>query len=373
MNINIVPVKTKKDIKKFVDFQFELYKNDKYWVPPIKADERKALSPETNPAFEFCDAEFYLAYRDGKIVGRVGAIVNKAYNEKTGEKFVRVSRIEFVNDYEVSAALIKAVEDFGKQRGMTKIHGPLGFTNLDTQGMLIEGFDYLPSIASVYNKSYYKDHFEKLGFGKEIDWVEFRLTLVEQAIKKAKRGADLLKRRYGFDVLRFSSRDEMKKYAPKIFEILNGAFADLPFVIPFSKKMADFYINKYFNILNPNYVRVVLNKEKDVIGFIVGMPSLSEAMQKANGKLFPFGFTHILKALKKPKVIDLLLTGVMPDYANSGVAVMLFADLQEQMLQEGISTMETTGIFETNGAAISNWKNYDHIQHKRRRCFVKEL
>ncbi len=373
MAVEIKEVKNKADIKKFVDFQFDLYKDEKFWVPPIKADERKALMPEKNPAFDFCDAKFFLAYKDGKIAGRVGAIINHAYNEKVNDKLVRISRLEFIDDPEVFDALIAAVEDFGRENGMKKIHGPLGFTNLDTQGLLIEGFDYLPSIASVYHKRYYKKHFDRLGFGKEIDWVEFRLTLVEQAINKAKRGADLLKRRYGFKVLRFSSRDEMKKYAPKIFDILNDAFSDLPFVVPFTKKMADYYINKYFNILNPSFVRVVLNKEDELIGFIVGLPSLSEAMQKAGGKLFPFGFWHIMKALKKPKVIDLLLTGVAKEYHNSGVAVMLFADLQDQMVKEGIYTMETTGIFETNGNAISNWKNYDHIQHKRRRCFIKEL
>ena len=373
MAVEVEEVITKKDIKNFVNFQFNLYQDEKNWVPPIKSDEIKALIPEYNPAFKFCDAKFYLAYKNGKVVGRVGAIINNAYNEKKGEKYVRISRIEFIDDEEVFDALINKVVEFGKSKGMTKIHGPLGFTNLDTQGMLIEGFEYLPSIASVYHKKYYKKHFDRLCFEKEIDWVEFRLTLVEQAINKAKRGADLLKRRYGFKVLRFTDRSEMLKYAPKIFEILNDAFSDLPFVVPFDKEMSKFYTKKYFSILNPSYVRVVLSKDDDVIGFIVGLPSLSEAMQKAKGKLFPFGFIHILKALKYPTVIDLLLTGVAKEYHNSGVAVMLFADLQDQMIKEGIYTMETTGIFETNSNAISNWKNYDHIQHKRRRCFIKEI
>jgi GNAT superfamily N-acetyltransferase len=373
MAVEIKEVNTKQDIKKFVNFQFDLYKDEKNWVPPIKADEIKALMPEHNPAYKFCDAKFFLAYKDGKIAGRVGAIINNAYNEKTGEKYVRISRIEFIDDEEVFDALINKVIEFGKGKGMAKIHGPLGFTNLDTQGMLIEGFEYLPSIASVYHKSYYKKHFDRLGFSKEIDWIEFRLTLVEQAINKAKRGAEILKKRFGFKVLNFSSKKEMLKYAPKIFEILNDAFSDLPFVVPFDKELAEFYTKKYFSILNPAYVRVVLNKEDEVIGFIVGLPSLSKAMQKAGGKLFPFGFIPILKALKHPQEIDLLLTGVAKEYQNSGVAVMLFADLQDQMLREGIYTMETTGIFETNTNAISNWKNYEHIQHKRRRCFIKDI
>ena len=373
MSVEIKEVKTKSDIKKFVEFQFTLYKGDKFWVPPIKSDEIKLLMPEKNPAFEFCDTKFFLALKSGKVVGRVGAIINHPYNEKVNEKLVRISRIEFVDDEEVFDSLIEAVVKFGKENGMTKIHGPLGFTNLDTQGLLVEGFEFLPSIGSTYHKIYYKKHFERLGFKKEIDWIEFRLTLVEQAIKKAKRGAELLKKRYGFKVIRFSSRKEMKQYSYKIFDILNDAFRDLPFVIPFNEKLAKFYIDKYFNILNHNFVRVVFDKDEKLIGFVVGLPSLSEAMQKANGKLFPFGFWYILKALKNPKTIDLLLTGVAKEYHNSGVAVLLFADLQEQMLKMGIKTMETTGIFETNGSAISNWKNYDHIQHKRRRCFIKEI
>ncbi len=369
--MEIKEISTKSKIKEFVNFQFDLYKNNKLWVPPIKADEQKALS-KNNPAYDFCDAKFFLAYDDGKIVGRIGAIINHDYNKKVNKKFGRFNRIEFINDYKVSELLINTVKDWFKKEGIEYIHGPLGFTNLDTQGLLIEGFEHLPSVASVYHLPYYKDHFDKLGFEKENDWIEFRLTVGEAVQLKASRGASLIKKRYGFDVVKFENKSEIQKYGKKVFEILNDAFEELPYVTQFNDKMIDLYSEKYFKVLNPKYIRLV-KKDDELIGFIVGVPSLSEAMQKAKGKLYPFGFTHILKAMKAPKVIDMFLTGVKHEYRSSGVAVILFSELQEEMLNHGINTIETTGIFETNHNVISNWKNYEHIQHKRRRCYVMEL
>ncbi len=372
MSIEIKEVESKSDIKKFVDFQFNLYKNDPFWVPPIKADEVKALQKDKNPAFEFCDAKFFIAYKNNKIVGRIGGIINHLYNKKTGKKYGRINRIEFIDDYEVSEKLIQTISGWFKYENLEYIHGPLGFTNLDTQGLLIEGFDYLPSIASVYHKDYYKNHFDKLGFEKENDWVEFKLTLTDKPVNKAKRGAELIKKRFGFDVVKFTDKAEMQKYAKPIFKILNEAFTDLPYVTPFNDRLQNIYAEKYFKVLDPRFVFIV-KKDNELIGFVVGLPNLSKAMQKAKGKLFPLGFTHILKAIKKPKVIDLLLTGVVPEYQKAGVAVILFAELQSLMLELGIKDMETTGIFETNSNVIANWKNYEHVQHKRRRCYIKTL
>lgn len=370
--MKIIEVQNKTDRKKFVNFQFDLYKNSKFWVPPIIDDEIKAITPEKNPAFDFCEAKFFIVIDNNKVVGRVGAIINNLYNKKTGKKLIRFSRLEFIDNIEISSTLIKKVIDFGKEKGMEIIHGPLGFTNLDTQGMLIEGFEHLPSIASVYHMPYYKTHLEKLGFGKENDWLEFRLTIGENAVQKAMRGSSLVQRRYGFTVKSFTKTDELKPYTKKIFEILNDAFQVLPYVVPFNEKMIDIYADKYFKILNPKFIKLI-EKDENIIGFVIGMPSLSEAMQKANGKLYPFGFTHILKALKNPNVIDMLLTGVLQKYQNTGAAVILMAELQNQMIKDGIDTIETTGIFESNKNAISNWKSYEHIQHKRRRCFIKEI
>ena len=368
----IKEVITKKDIKKFVGFPFSLYKDDKFWVPPLKSDEVKQLTPETNPAYEYCKARFWTAWNGNKCVGRIGGIINQAYNEKTGESLGRITRIEFIDNKEVSSLLFNTVENWFKEEGLTTAHGPLGFSNLDNQGLLIDGFDHLPSVASVYHKPYYQNHFDEHGYKKENDWVEFRLTLGEQALNKGIRGAQIVKRRYGFEVLSFSTTDELRPYSRRVFEVLNDSFAELPYVSPFTDEMIKLYGEKYFKILNHKFVKII-TKDGNLAAFIIGMPSLSEAMQKANGSLFPFGFYHILQALKKPRVIDLLLTAVVPEYHTSGAAVILFAELQQEMMSQGINQMETTGIFETNHNVISNWKNYKHIQHKRRRAYRKNL
>lgn len=372
MGLKIVEVNTRGDLKKFIDFQFDHYSADPNWVPPIKKDEYKALSPKANPAFEFCDARFWMVLDGHKPIGRIGGIINHPYNDKVGGKFGRINRIEFIDDEKVFDLLIQTVSEWFGTQGMTKIHGPLGFSNLDTQGLLLEGFNTLPSIASVHHWPYYQRHFDRLGFSKENDWVEFKLTLNEQAVSKAERGLELVKRRYGYTSMEQMSKTEMKQYAPRIFEILNRAFAELPYVAELNERMIQLYIKKYFDILDPRFITMV-KKEDELIGFFIGLPNLSMAMKKARGKLFPFGFTHVLKALKKPKVIDMLLTGVLPEHQSNGVAVILIGELQRRMLNLGIDRLETTGVFESNQAVISNWKNYEHELHRRRRCYVKEI
>jgi GNAT superfamily N-acetyltransferase len=370
--IEIKEVKSKKDIKDFVNFQYELYKNHKYWVPPIKSDEIKALDPGVNPAFDFCDARFWTAWDGRKCVGRIGAIVNHTYNEKIGKKMGRISRAEFIDDKNVSKKLFEVAEKWLKREGMEAVHGPLGFTNFDNQGLLIEGFDYLPSIASVMHFPYYKEHFETLGYDKEIDWVEFRLKMGQEIPEKATRLAKIIKERNNLEILRFTTKQQLRGIMKEVFGLLNEAFAELPYVAPFSDKLINYFAEKYFKVLNPEYV-VVIKKEGQVVAFILGMPSLSEAMQKAKGKLFPFGFIHILRAMKNPEVMDLLLTGVHPDYQKLGLPAILINELQSVIMKHHIKYVETTGMFETNTKGITHWKSYDHIQHKRRRCFVKPL
>ncbi len=372
MSLSIKVVRSKKEKQDFVNLPFEIYKNNPYWVPPLKSDERKAMEAKHNPAMRFCDAEFWMAYRNGKPAGRIAAIINHKYNEKTGKKLGRFSRLEFFDDKEVFGALMDKAVSWIKEKGMKTVHGPLGFTNFDNQGLLIKGFDYLPSIASVYHLPYYQKHIEDYGFEKEIDWLEFRLHLGEKAVNKANRGAKLLTKRFGFELVTFTKTSDIVPYAEKVFHILNEAFEKLPFVVSFDKEMREMYARKYFKAINPKYVFLV-KKEDDILGFMMAVPSCSEAMQKANGKLFPFGFYHLMKAMKHPQVIDWFLSGVLPKYEHEGVAVVLYAAIQNQMLKDGINTIETTGIFETNQHAISNWKNFDHIQHKRRRCFIKEI
>jgi GNAT superfamily N-acetyltransferase len=372
MSITIKQVQTPADYKAFVQFQFNLYKGNKFWVPPIKSDEIKALQKEFNPAFEFCDSAFWIALKDGKVVGRIGAIVNHLYIEKSGEQVGRFTRTEFIDDDEVVNVLFTTAEKWLREKGMTSIQGPLGFTNLDHQGMMIEGHDYLPSAASEYHLPYYAKQLERLGYSKEIDWIEFRLFLKEIP-EKAQRLSDMIMQRNKLTVKSFKTSAELKPYAKNLFQLLNVAFDELFSVVTLNDKMIDYYIKRYLMLLNPDFVKLVFDENNQLVGFIIGLPSLSEGLQKAKGKLLPFGWWHIRKALKKPKVVDLMLTGILPEYQGKGVAAILINELQKVMINYGVTDVETTGIFENNTKAIQNWKNYEHIQHKRKRCWVKSL
>jgi len=370
MSVDIREVINSGDRKKFVDLPFAIYKGNSYWVPPMKKDELHSLMPEFNPAFDFCTAKFWIALKDDKCVGRIGALVNHRYNEKKKENLGRICRMEFFDDNEISEKLFQTAETWLKTQGVEGVLGPLGFTNLDTQGLLVEGFDYIASIASTYHLPYYQVHFEKNGYVKEIDWVEFRL-FIKEVPEKAARLADLIRERYKLTIIHCKSKKDLLVYTEKVFDLLNAAFDELPFVVSFDKKMRDYYVSKYFSSLNYKFVKLVKTEQGDLAGFIIGVPNLSKAFQKANGKLFPFGFIPIMKSLKHPEEIDLFLTGVDPKLQSMGIPAILINELQKAMIQHHIKAVETTGIFETNHKAIVTWKNYDHIMHKRRRCYRK--
>jgi hypothetical protein len=372
MGIEICEVISAADRKQFVNLQFKIYKENPYWVPPIKSDEIKSLEPENNPAFRFCKAKFWLAFQDKQCVGRIGAIINEKHNEKVGASIGRISRIEFIDQEEVSDSLFKTAEQWLKSQGMKEVQGPLGFTNLDTQGLLIEGFDHLQSVASVYHLPYYKDHFERLGYEKEIDWLEFRLTM-EGVPEKAAKLADLIRQRYNLKTISFTKSKDLITNGPRIFKLLNSAFEELFSVTAFDDTMIEYYSKKYFKIINPNYVKLIETKDGELVGFIICVPSLSKAMQKANGNLFPFGFIPVMKALKHPEEMDIFLTAVDPKMQGTGVPALLINEIHQTIHANHIKFVETTGIFETNHKAIQHWKNYDHIQHKRRRCYKKLL
>jgi len=373
MAVEIKEVSGLGDVKRFVNFQYDLYKNENMWVPPLKMDEMKSLLPDKNPAFAFCDTKFWLAYKNGKIVGRIGAIINQREIEKLGQQIARFTRFEFINDPEVSKALLETAEDFIKSKGISTIHGPLGFANLDHQAILIEGHDHLPSVASEWHMPYYLEHLEKNGYQKEIDWVEFRITIPPTIPEKVVQVSEIVKQRMGVKVKTFASTAEMKPFAVKIFSILNTAFIDLFSFIPLDDKMTEFYAQKYLPILSPKFVKLIIDKDDNIIGFIVGLPSLSRAMQKAKGKLLPFGWWHIMQAYKKNDTIDLLLTGMDPNLQGMGYPALMMVEMQRTAQANGAKYAETTGMIETNHKAIQNWKNYEHIQHKRKRCFIKQM
>lgn len=371
--MTITEVKSKEQIKKFVMLPFHIYKGNEYWIPPIIKDEYKIFNKKTNPALKYCDARYWIAEENGRCVGRISAIINHNYNKKIGEKMGRFSRLEFENNPSIAKNLLETAEKWLRSKGMSKIHGPLGFTNLDLQGLLVEGFDRLPSIASVYHLPYYKEVIEDLGYEKENDWVEFRLELDAEIPEKALRLVNTIKQRYKLTVKSFKSTKELIPYGKKVFDLLNKAFDELPYVSEFDEETKNYYIDKYFKILNPEFVKLVLNEKEETVGFIVGIPSLSKAMQKCNGRLFPLGFRHIIKALKNPTEMDLLLTGVEPHLQGQGIPAVLIYELQQVLIKYKVRFVETTGIFETNHKAIQTWKNYKNEQHKRRRCYVKEL
>jgi GNAT superfamily N-acetyltransferase len=371
MDLIIKEVKPGKTLTDFINLPYRLYKNDKYWVPTFKSEEKNALVPEKNPASEISKAKFWVAYKDGKCVGRIGGIIIPVWIEKNGQKIGRFTRPEFINDIQVAKALFATVEEWLRSEGMEGMHGPLGFSNLDHQGLLIEGHQWLPSIASDYHFAYYHSIYEQLGFEKEIDWLEFRITFPTELPDKSYKVAEMLKSRYGLRSVNFTTKKELEPYKEKVFELFNKAFSELFGTYPLPEKLSRFYIDKYFPILNPRYVKVVLDVDNEMAGFIIGLPSLSKALQKAKGKLLPFGWWHLQKALSKPEEMDLMLTGVKPELQKLGVSALLMNEIWLQAKKDGVRYVETTGMLENNHVAIQMWKSFDYIQHKRKRCFKK--
>lgn len=370
MSIVIKEVKTQKEIKQFAKLPYQLYKNHPYWVPQLISDEVKSLMPEHNPAFDFCQTKFWLAYKNGTCVGRIGGIINPLLIEKTEEKIARFTRVEFIDDEAVADALFSTVIAWAKENQSIGINGPLGFSNLDHQGLLIEGHDHLASAASDYHFDYYKKHYDRLGFEKEIDWLEFRITFPDALPDKALRVEEMIKKRFNLTVVEFESRKEMDPYKERIFTVFNQAFGKLYGTYPLPEKMTRYYMDKYFPILNPKFVKVILDKDQQLAGFVIAMPSLSEGLQKAKGKLFPFGWWHLKKAMDNTNVMDLMLTGVLPEYQKMGLVALLMNDLWRTAQKAKIKHVETTAMLENNNA-IQLWKSFDHIQHKRKRAFKK--
>ncbi len=373
MNIIIKEVKNKKELKKFVNFPYELYKDNKYWIPQLKRDEINLFRKEKNPAFDFCEVKLWLAYKNKNVVGRVAAIINNRFIEKWKDKYCRFGWIDFIDDENVSKALLATVENWAKEMGMEAVHGPLGFTDLDPEGMLIEGFNELGTIATIYNYPYYPKHLEKLGYSKDIDWVEYEIKVPQKVPEKIERIAKIVQKRNNLRVLRAKKIKELKPYMEEIFEVLNEAYKDLYGFVPLSKKQIQAYIKQYVSFANPKFISVILDANDKVAAFGITFPSLSKAFQKAKGKLFPFGFIHILKALKKTETIDLYLVAVRPDLQGKGVNSLIFNELIKIFINNKFIKAESNPELESNSKVQSQWKFFDRRQHKRRRCFIKKL
>lgn len=376
MAIIIKKVTSPKELKTFIRFNYELYKNNPYSVPDLYDDMLNTFSPEKNAAFEFCEADYFLAYKDNKLVGRVAAIINRRANETWNKKEVRFGWIDFIDDLEVSKALLATVEEWGRQRGMEAIVGPLGFTDMDAEGMLVEGFDQLGTMATIYNYPYYPEHMEKLGYEKEADWVEFKLTVPDKLPEKFVRISEIILQKYNLKIKKLSRKElKEKNYGQRIFDLINEAYAPLYGYSKMTQRQIDQYIKMYLPLIDLRMVSLVEDAEENLVAVGISMPSLSKALQKAKGKMLPFGWFHLLKALfiKKPKVLDLLLVGVKPEYQSKGVNALLFYDLVPVYQQMGFEYGESNPELELNKKVQAQWTAFESVQHKRRRAFKKNI
>ena len=379
-SIQIKRVETKKDLKRFIEFHYDLYKGNPYDVPNLYSDEVNTLSKNKNAAFDFCEAEYYLALKEGKIVGRVAAIINHKANEKWKKKDVRFGWIDFIDDIEVSRALFKAVEEYGRKKGMDDIVGPLGFTDMDPEGMLTWGFDKLGTMATIYNYEYYPQHMEKLGgWKKDNDYVEYYLVVPEKSPEKYTKIAEMVEKRYNLHVRKLTKKDIFQGgYGKKLFDLINLTYSDLYGFSELTDRQIDQYVKMYFPLADLDLVTVIEdgNKDNQLAGLGITIPSLSHALQKCRrGRLFPFGWWHLLRAIKFHKTdgVDLLLMGFLPEYRSKGANALLFADLIPRYVNYRFKWGETQVEMESNEGVQSQWGPLDPINHKKRRCYRRSL
>jgi GNAT superfamily N-acetyltransferase len=373
VTITIRPVQSRRELAAFVDFPRRLYRGNPYWVPAMRADELNTLRRDRNPAFEFCRAEYWQAYNGSRPVGRVAGIINPRHAEKWGQPYARLGWLDFVDDPAVSAALLKTVEDWARDQGMRALHGPLGFTNLDRSGLLVEGFDQLGTMATIYNHPYYPAHLGAAGYAKETDWVEYLMEMPEGGVEKISRMADLVARRYNLRVPEFRRKRDMLPYTGQIFDLMEEAYSHLHAAIPLSRAQMDAYIRQFFGFLSPDFVPIVLDADDRLVAFGITLPSLSRALQKSRGRLLPFGFLNLLHALRRNDLADLYLVAVSPRYQGRGVNAMLMERMLTVFRRFGIRRAESNPELEDNLNVQAQWKYFQRRQHKRRRCYIKFL
>ena len=376
MSVLIKTVTTRRELKKLSRFVNKLYKGNKYYVPTLIFDDLNTLDKNVNAAFEFCEAEYYLAYKNGELVGRVAAIVNYKANESWKVDQVRFGWFDFIDDIEVSSALLDAVIAFGKSRGMTQIVGPLGFTDFDPEGMLVEGFDRVSTMALIYNHPYYPEHMKKLGYYKETGWVEYRITLPESIPDRHKQLARIVVERNNLKVRKLTRKQILKEnYGQKLFQLINQTYCVLYGYSLLSEKQIDQFVGTYLSLIDARMLTFVEDENGDLIAAGISMPSLASALQKCNGELSPFGWFQLVKNMfiKRPDTLDLLLIGVRPDYQNKGVPTLVICDLLETYNKLGFKYAETNANLETNTAVQALWTPFEKEQHKKRWVFGKEI
>jgi hypothetical protein len=373
MGLIIKEISTKKELKKFVKFPDRLYSGNEFYVPSNHKDELRKLSAKTNPAFEFCRAKYWFAYDNGVIVGRIAGIINYKYNEKRNIKYVRFGWLDFVEDKKVLILLFQAVRKWAISQKMEFIHGPLGFSSFDASGILVEGFDEMPASFAHYNFPYYSKLIEELGYTKDVDWVEYNVKVPESVPQKFVAGAELVKKRYNLHSASLKTKKDILKYSDDIFRLINDEYEDLYAFSELSKKQIEALKKQFAAILQPEYVSIILNSTNEVVAFGITMPSLAKAQQKSKGKLFPFGFIHIMNALKKNDTVEALLIAVQKDYQNKGANGLIFNDIMSAYIKNGIINFESTREMENNVKINNLWNKFEYRKHKRTRCYIKQL
>ncbi|NDW18548.1 hypothetical protein D0T53_06420 [Dysgonomonas sp. 216] len=376
MSVTIIEANDKASRRKFVKFPIKLYAGNPYYVPSLILDELGTLDEKKNPAFDFCEMQLFLAYRNNEVVGRIAAIINHQANKIWERKSARFSFVDFIDDNEVVDALFDAAISWAKSKGMNNIQGPMGFTDLDYEGLLIEGFDKISTMSTVYSYPYYKDQIERLGFEKEVDWNEYYIPVPESTPDRHRRIAEIVKKKFGLKVLKFESLKQITPYVDKLFHLLNRAYEPLYGFAPLTKKQIDYYVKMYVPLLRWDVVSLIVKEDTDeIVAFGIGVPNLSKALQKAKGKLFPFGWYYLLKDLKGKKnpVIDLMLVGVAPEYQGKGVNAIIFDDFIPSAHKCGFRYAESNPELEMNDKVASLWDGFNAERHKVRRAYMKNI
>lgn len=376
MAVEIKEVKSNSDLKHFVKFPLDLYKGHPLYVPQLISEDMEIFDRQKNPAFEYSDSRLFLAYKEGKLVGRVAAINNRAANEKYKTKNLRFGWFDFVDDAEVAGALMAQVEKWARELGMETLTGPHGFCDLDPQGMLVEGFDQLPTIAGYYNHPYYQKRIEDLGYGKEIDYVEFRAQVPKDMSafpEKLVRLADRILERGGLKLLKFKKKKDILGRAVELFHLLDEAFDEIYGSVPLTERQINYYVKKYFSFVDKDLIQAVVNEKDEMIGFMIAMPSLSHAFRKANGRLLPLGWWHLLRAFKNNDTLDFYLAGIKKQCRGMGVDLLMVVNIARAAVAKGFRFTESNQELENNNKIQAQWKYFDPVQHKRKRIFKKQL
>jgi len=372
-NIEIKEVVGKKMLKEFIEFGNELYEGNDNYVYPLTFDEMNTFNPQKNPAYDYCKTILFLAYKEGKIVGRICGLINDAYNKKMNIKHLRFNHYDVIDDIEVSKALFNAIAKWGKSYGMEDFDGPITFTDLDKQGMLMEGFEYPGMFITNYNYPYYVKHMEELGFLKDVDWVEYRVNLPTKIDDRIEKVASMLTERYGFKLLKFKKFKDFEPYLYKAFDVYNEAFAPLHGVVEVTKKQIDALVDTFLKLINFDYVCVVLNNKDEVIGLSILAPSMNKAVNKAKGKLFPLGWYYILRNIKHFDVLDMYFVAIKPEYQSYGINSLMMLDATKTAIKDGVKYAETGPELEDNLKIQSQWKNYDAKIIRKRRCWIRKI